>query len=275
MGGGPRELGQSWYKRERRTIFGMVLYIKSEGVLLKFHLNVISECLTHDAVFVKLVLQDLFASDFWKKLAINDLAIWCDNAPHFKNKSLLHFFLTLCQEKEFKAINFCFFEAYHGKGDVDSMFGTMTKWMTEWKKVNFLNTTEDLLNCFYTNNQFTTTPQLNFFYKLSFAPTLWTQLKHKTLTGIKIKNVNCFEFSYTHQNTIITATIRVDIGESGNFITNWEKATTRRQIKYLPLKKAPKYSSKIETVNSSSLTSSDEIVLQKKAKLWGISLTQR
>jgi hypothetical protein len=57
LGGGPRELGQSWYKRERRTIFGLVLNIRDDnGILNKYHYAVISDCLTHDGIFVKMVI---------------------------------------------------------------------------------------------------------------------------------------------------------------------------------------------------------------------------
>jgi hypothetical protein len=72
LGRGPRELGQSWYTRERRTIFGMA-FLKREA----------------DG-------------------GIKDLAIWCDNAPHFRNKAFLAYLLELIQEKEFTAVALCF-----------------------------------------------------------------------------------------------------------------------------------------------------------------------
>jgi hypothetical protein len=51
LGRGPRELGQSWYTRERRTIFGMVLFRREEdGSISKWHFNLVSDCLTHDTV---------------------------------------------------------------------------------------------------------------------------------------------------------------------------------------------------------------------------------
>jgi hypothetical protein len=49
LGRGPRELGQSWYTWERRTIFGMVLFRREEdGSISKWHFNLVSDCLTHD-----------------------------------------------------------------------------------------------------------------------------------------------------------------------------------------------------------------------------------
>ena len=90
LGKGPRELGQSWYKRERRTIFGMVLYLRLlNGEISKHHLNVVSTCLTHDAIFVKMVLSHLFSTKAWQQLNIHSVSIWCDNAPHFRNFTCL------------------------------------------------------------------------------------------------------------------------------------------------------------------------------------------
>jgi hypothetical protein len=41
-------------------------------------------------------------------------------------------------------VTLCFFEACHGKSQVDSMFGILTGWLDEWVKMRHLNTTEDV-----------------------------------------------------------------------------------------------------------------------------------
>jgi hypothetical protein len=47
LGRGPRELGQSWYTRGRRTIFGMALFKReADGGISKWHLNQVSDCFT-------------------------------------------------------------------------------------------------------------------------------------------------------------------------------------------------------------------------------------
>jgi hypothetical protein len=97
-----------------------------------------------DAIFVKVALSHLFASDVWRSFNIDKLAIWCDNAPHFRNKAFLAYLLELIQGKEFSDVVLCFFEAYHGKSEVDSMFGIITGWLNEWIKMRYLNTTEDV-----------------------------------------------------------------------------------------------------------------------------------
>jgi hypothetical protein len=64
LGRGPRELWHSWYTRERRTIFGMVLFRREEaGSISKWHFNLVSDCLTYDTVFIKVALSQLFASE--------------------------------------------------------------------------------------------------------------------------------------------------------------------------------------------------------------------
>jgi hypothetical protein len=64
---GPRELGQSWYTWERRTVFGMALLKReADGEISKWHFNLVSDCLTHDAIFVKMALSQLFASKVWQ-----------------------------------------------------------------------------------------------------------------------------------------------------------------------------------------------------------------
>jgi hypothetical protein len=126
LGSGPRELGQSWYTRERRTIFGMALNKKeADGSISKWHFNIVSDCLAHDAIFVKQALTHLFATKLWDSFKIEHLYLWCDNAPHFRNTILLAYLLDLVKQKEFQTIKLCFFEAYHGKSEVDGMFGTL------------------------------------------------------------------------------------------------------------------------------------------------------
>jgi len=79
-----------------------------------------------------------------EKLCIKQLSIWCDNAPHFKNRLLLRHFLDLCTvQKTYFKINMCFFEAYHGKSEVDGRFGQMTTWYKKWIKTHFINSTDD------------------------------------------------------------------------------------------------------------------------------------
>jgi hypothetical protein len=273
LGGGPRELGQSWYQRERRTIFGMALYLRDAGGnLSKWHFNIVSDCLTHDAIFVKMALSYLFASPLWASFRIDELSIWSDNAPHFKNKVLLSYFSELCQNKDFSHVAFCFFEAYHGKSEVDSMFGIMTTWMSEWIKTRYLNTTQDLLQCFMENNRFQPTPYQNFFVPLSLDQEIWTELTHKAMKGIKLKHYNFFTF-FSNQDTFKAHRFAFKTNRTTSGFIEYSGLFTDTKninIERLEKKKAPKYSKEIESVNSSGLTSLDEKFLLKKANAWGL-----
>jgi hypothetical protein len=74
LGRGPRELGQSWYTWERRTIFGIAFLKKeADGGISKWHFTQISDCLTYDAIFVKVALAHLFATRIWQSFNIKDL----------------------------------------------------------------------------------------------------------------------------------------------------------------------------------------------------------
>jgi hypothetical protein len=274
LGRGPRELGQSWYTRERRTIFGMALFKREvDGRISKWHFNQVSDCLTHDAVFVKVALSHLFASNVWQSFNIDKLAIWCDNAPHFRNKALLAYLQDLIRDKDFVEVVLCFFEAYHGKSQVDSMFGTMTTWLNEWIKTRYLNTTQDVLDCFMQNNSSLPFPAQNFFWKISIAPELWTQKGVKIIKNIRLKEYQYFYFSAKLGNNF--QVMRYAFKSIGTASGNIECTGLVKDMKYPTLvrqnpKKAPKYSKDLEVVNSASLTLSDERYLEKKALAWGL-----
>jgi hypothetical protein len=54
----------------------MVLFRREEdGNISKWQFNLVSDCLTHDAIFVKVALSQLFASEIWQSFKIKDLAI--------------------------------------------------------------------------------------------------------------------------------------------------------------------------------------------------------
>jgi hypothetical protein len=279
IGCGPRELGQSWYSRERRSVFGIALLRRNpDGNLSKWHFNVISECLAHDAIFVKLALIALFETEVWKQQKISHLSIWCDNAPHFKNKVLLHFLSDLCfDRKMFQTVNLCFFEAYHGKSYVDGMFGIMSRWVSEWKKTQFINSTDDLLSCFRFNNQFLPTPHQNFFFSFLPKPTEWTEQDHFALpASFKVKNVSFFSFSALSPKTVTTYSLNIKQKEDKTveFIEFKKIVKTFKKFPKKKISKEPKYSQKSTEgpLNSHQLTDSDNQFLRKRAQVWAMDV---
>lgn len=273
LGSGPRELGQSWYQRERRTIFGMALLKReSDGSISKWHWNIVTDCLTHDAIFVKTALSSLFASDLWTSFNIQKLAIWCDNAPHFRNKILLAYLLDLVKQNDFQEVYLCFFEPYHGKSEVDSMFGILTSWISNWKANRYLNTTADVLECFKENNQFLPSPNQNIFLSLSFDSSLWTQKGHNYVKNIKSKAFNYFAFNSKVADSITTLRLRFRTNKENGALeyTSLEKLTKVAQLVRGKPTRSPKYSKRVELVNSATLTEGDEDYLKKKASAWGL-----
>jgi hypothetical protein len=74
------------------------------------------------------------------------------------------------------------------------MFGILTGWLDECVKMWYLNTTEDVLNCFQQNISTLPFPAQNFFWNLSIAPELWTQRGAKVIKNIKLKACQYFYF---------------------------------------------------------------------------------
>ena len=197
--------------------------------------------------------------------------MWCDNAKHFKNKVLLSFFADLTRLRIFTSISLCFFEAYHGKSLVDGMFGTMTQWLTEWKKSHYINTTQDLLICFQQNNMFLPHPHLNFFYELSLDTKYWTEMQHSEIQRIKLKNMYFFEFkcnsnfytAYTLDFTLNRTTNKIEFHK----LISYKKPVIQKQKK---ISKKVKFSEAVEAINVKEISLADETFLKKKAKAWGL-----
>jgi hypothetical protein len=276
LGKGPRELGNSWYTKERRTVFGVVVHVRQAGEVVKYHFNIISDCLTHDAIFVKYALSSLFASNAWKQLGIRrNLAIWSDNAAHFKNKVLLSYYAQLCHENEdFERVLVCFFEAYHGKSLVDGMFGVMTNWIDDWIVQNYLNSTDDLLRCFNYFNQFHPNRDRNLFASYSFDQSLWTKLRQTAVKGIKMKQAHYFVMNRMRphdRNMIELVTLEWRVNANHELVSK----RPHRDIIYweetiLKAKNPPKYSIQTEVVNSPCLTTSDVKLLKNFAAKWNL-----
>ena len=171
-------------------------------------------------------------------------------------------------------ISYCFFEAYHGKSLVDGMFGVLSNWMKEWAKTKYINTTNDLLECFKTFNLFNNNKDCNFFISRSFSPTLWTRLSHEEMKGLKsLKNINYFHFNYNTPKAFTTYSLVFQVNTRTQEIEYKELKQTALKVATKTIKKQtqPKFSKQLESVNSINLTSSDNLFLQKKAKSWGLT----
>jgi hypothetical protein len=153
------------------------------------------------------------------------------------------------------------------------MFGILTGWLDEWVKMRYLNTTEDVLNCFQQNVSTLPFPAQSFFWNLSISPELWTQRGAKVIKNIKLKVYQYFYFSTKLGNNFraMRYAFKSLRTASGNIeCTGLVKDTKLALVERQPAKKPPKYSKNLEVVNASSLTDSDEKYLEKKALSWGL-----
>jgi hypothetical protein len=85
-------------------------------------------------------MDKLFKLDFLKQFKYFEL--WSDNAPHFKNQYLMHYYYNLAQCSNIKSLKTQFFVENHGKSDCDQFFGTLSRWYRD-----FLTYSDDPLTC--------------------------------------------------------------------------------------------------------------------------------
>jgi hypothetical protein len=92
----PEEVGTEYFRKPQRTIFGMVLIYKNENnEINKIYFDFISECLKHNAYFVKYAFDKFLSHSEVQKINFNSIWICTDNAKHFRNKELLGYFNNL------------------------------------------------------------------------------------------------------------------------------------------------------------------------------------
>jgi hypothetical protein len=66
--------------------------------------------------------------------------------------------------------------------------------------MRYLNTTQDVLDCWIQNNSSLPFFAQNFFWKISIAPELWTQTYVKVIQNIRLKEYQYFYFSAKLEN---------------------------------------------------------------------------
>ena len=127
------QISKSFFNQPQRTLFGASLayYCAVDKCVKKFHFDIFSKCLAHNAFFVQTALKSIFADQFFKKLDIKQLYLWMDNAGHFKNKELHRYFSDCISEYKFNEIHVNYFAEYHGKSWCDSRFSLITRLMKQ------------------------------------------------------------------------------------------------------------------------------------------------
>ena len=216
--------------------------------------------------FCKNNFKWFFLRPFWKNLNISNIFLWSDNGPHFKNKLLLLFYSQIISKKIFSFISCNFFEPYHGKSFVDGQFGQLSKWITNWSKHSFLNTSEDLLNCFEQSNKFSKFPNRNFFEIKEIEENIWKE-QHLTLLNFSFKHFNCFYFYQEFPTKFYCSQYNLKLNINNEFFFDKEIFQTYNiETEIKKIIKNPKYAhnNNLNEINSPNLTESDIFLLYSK-----------
>jgi hypothetical protein len=143
------QISKSFYNQPQRSLFGvsMAYFCPRLQKVCKFYFDIFSECLAHNAYFVKTALKAVFNDAFFKKLNVEQVNIWLDNAAHFKNLELHSYFAKFISEHNFDSVNVNYFAEYHGKCWCDSRFSLITRLMKNATDIEdvFVHTTQDYI----------------------------------------------------------------------------------------------------------------------------------
>jgi hypothetical protein len=120
IGGSPNETNQDYYNKKQITCLGIIVFFQKQVYVF----DILSEDLKHDAFFVIQALKLVTTHEEFKKLKIEEVSIWFDGGPHFKNYEIAGFFSSdFCNQ--FKKFEWNHFIQYHGKSYCDSHFSVL------------------------------------------------------------------------------------------------------------------------------------------------------
>jgi hypothetical protein len=212
----PTEIGNEFFSKPQRTIFGMVLYYRNENdeVKKKFF-DFVSECLAHWPEFVKKCFNYfLFYCSKWN-IKFNSLSVWCDNGPHFRHKILFDYFASLIKPLDtFHTLEFVylnFFVENHGKSICDVRFSVLSRFISEYTKSNNIYSTNDLINCIKIkqeeSNKFRNDPVDSVQVKIDLKYICNKQTFLDVEEWRKLSSFYCFLFFLKEKVSVIPETI--------------------------------------------------------------------
>jgi hypothetical protein len=144
IGTGPIEVSHSFYERVQRTVLGYVVYTRDAAgnCVRKHHVNVVSEVLSHDGLFVR----DTFAQVLHKHCpGVRVASVWMDCGPHFRNGEVLSFLLGDLPKLGLR-VSVNFFVEHHGKSPCDTHFSLLSRWLDNLTLRKPVYSTESLLS---------------------------------------------------------------------------------------------------------------------------------
>ncbi|PRP82817.1 hypothetical protein PROFUN_04680 [Planoprotostelium fungivorum] len=117
---GQNEMGNDFFKRPQRTIFGVILFYKKGDKIGKDIFTFVSEDLKHVAHFIISAWEDIQKSNVFLSLGVTRINFWNDNCRgQFRNFQLLSYMIGL---REKYTVEIDYFTEYHGKNQCDSHF---------------------------------------------------------------------------------------------------------------------------------------------------------
>src|SRR5579871_6597558 len=144
LGGSPNELNQDFYNKKNCSVLGIYLIYKdNNNKIKKEYKDFFSDILSHDGLFIKEYLHQLFSSTSFPKFEY--LSIWTDNVRYFHLKEITNCILSEIPQKYILQTKWNFFGEYLSKNFLDRYFRLLSRWIKEGKKVQLISNKEDCI----------------------------------------------------------------------------------------------------------------------------------
>ncbi|KAI8867849.1 hypothetical protein GQ42DRAFT_50103 [Ramicandelaber brevisporus] len=147
VGLGPEQTGRDFYRQQQVSQLGVVIVTLVNGKPQKNVLNIFSKILSHDARVTRDCLDIIMKQDILKD--ITDIQFWSDCGPHFRCREYLyHALFALPDKHRDLKVTVNLMAEYHGKNEVDALFGTLTTWYSQACKTAPINSLDELMGVF-------------------------------------------------------------------------------------------------------------------------------
>ena len=186
IGGGRVETSRDFYTKSEITVLGFCVFIRKNEKLIKKQISFVSETLSHDTHFVKSAMKRLIEYKSLKDIEV--MHFWSDCAYHFRSKELMYFFdQEFKKAKNTRMITMNFFVEYHGKSQVDSNFGVLTRWFNDGEKYTSIKTMDELI-CFFQRKALEDQNRKTEYLFVDFSP----EKRAENYRKLNIKNIKTY-----------------------------------------------------------------------------------
>ena len=119
------EENRDYYIQPQRSIYTAIVFYLSEDCTIKqIVFTVVSDDLTHNALFVANAFNLIFSKEQWKEHHFSSLSIWSDNGPaHFRSHEFVYWVTKhLGSWSGCNTVTLNYFVEYHGENPYDAHF---------------------------------------------------------------------------------------------------------------------------------------------------------